>query len=468
MTRRKIVAAVVALCALSAVAVVGAVGAGGSHSRARVTHRAYRPLPATRLAKGHIADVLTRGREGSRALKAGDADSGIDPAAQAYADQAYPFAGIGIAQTRAASNAAGKLRGHSPKHGGAWDELGPFTNDVATLGTQTFNRPTQWSGRVTALAVAPSCEAKGGKHCTLYVAAAGGGIWRTDDALAPNQHWTPVSGDIPSTAIGSLRVHPTDKLGPTTGRRGRPISAGTGEESGSSDSEAGLGLYRSTDGGDHWSLVPGSPAVSSNRSIGGISVDPSNPRHIFIGTDVARHGASSVNGGRMTPPNAAKVALYESTDNGVSFHEVLSRPSDTVDPASPNGSDFFRAGVTDVQYDPTHAGTLYATVTDYGLFRSSNNGTTWTQIFTGQADPEGFGIRYEIAPTTLANGKTRIYLGEGLNELTDPVTDDPNPDSASRLLRTDDATGAAAFTNLSSSDPSSPRYGPPALSPARR
>ena len=138
---------------------------------------------------------------------------------------------------------------------------------------------------------------------------------------------------------------------------------------------------------------------------------------------------------------------------------MLSRPADTVNPASPNGSDFFRGGVTDVQYDPTHAHTLYATITDYGLFRSSNDGATWTQIFTGQPDPEGFGIRYEFATATLANHNTRIYLGEGLNEFTDPVTDNPNPDSASRLLRTDDATGASVFTNLSSSDPSSPGYG---------
>ena len=451
MSRRKILVVAMALCALVAAAIAGALGVGRSHSTARGVQTAYRPSMPTQLVKGHIANVLLHGREGSRGNGgASDPDGGMDPASQELADRAYPFTGVGIAQTIAAGKAAKKIKGHVSKHFTGWQEVGPFTLDVTPLGTQTFNRPTQWSGRVTALAMGPSCGK--GPKCTLYVAAAGGGVWRTDDALAGNPHWTPISGDIPSTAIGSLLIDPSD---PT----GRTIYAGTGEESGSSDSEAGLGLWKSTDGGNNWSLVPGSSAVSNNRSIGAISVDPHNAQHIFIGTDVARHGASSVNGGRMTPPAAPKVALYESTDGGSSFHEVLSRPSDTVDPASPNGSDFFRGGVTDVQYDPTHAGTLYATITDYGLFRSTNNGTTWTQIFTGQPDPEGFGIRYEIAPTTLANGKTRIYLAEGLNELTDPVTDDPNPNSASRLLRTDDATGAATFTNLSSSDPSQPGFG---------
>lgn len=431
---------------------VGAVCAsallGGRSSGPRALG-AYRPSLPTELVKGHVADLLLRnGREGDRG-GAADPDAGLDPAAAATADAAYPFTSVGIAETMRALRAGARLHNRDPKFNEGWQEVGPFTLDVQPLATQTFGRPTQWSGRVTAVAVDPSC---GKGRCTLYVAAAGGGIWRTDDALAPRAHWKPVSAGIPSTAIGSLLIDPSDSTG-------RTIYAGTGEESGSSDSEAGIGLYKSTDGGNHWSLVAGSFAVSNNRSIGAVAVDPRNAGHIFIGTDVARHGASSVNGGRMTPPGAPKLATYESTDGGASFHEVLSRPSDSVDPASPNGSDFFRGGVTDIQYDPTHAGTLYATITDYGLFRSSDNGTTWTQIFTGQPDPEGFGIRYEMAPTTLANGNTRIYLAEGLNEFTDPVTDASNPHSASRLLRTDDATGAASFTDLSSSDPSQPGFG---------
>src|SRR5207247_2927099 len=103
---------------------------------------------------------------------------------------------------------------------------------------------------------------------------------------------------------------------------------------GNGDSEAGVGLYKSTNGGSSWSLVAGSTAntapcasnpasftcpVATGRSIGAVAVDPANPSHIFIGTDVARHGSSSVNGGRFTPPGSALVGLYESSDGGNSF-----------------------------------------------------------------------------------------------------------------------------------------------------
>jgi hypothetical protein len=449
MSRRRIfstIAAVVALAVIAAIA--SALTSGGSTKQSKGEVLAFRPsLPAAAI-KGHIADLLLRnGREGGHA---GDPDAGPlnDPAVEAYADRAYPAASIAVAQTQAAAKAAKGIKGRGPKHGNGWQELGPFTLNVDQLATQTFNRGTQWSGRVTALAADPNrCDEH---RCRLYTAAAGGGIWRSDNALARDAQWTFISEDIPSTAIGSLIFDPTDSSG-------RTMYAGTGEESGSSDSEAGIGLYKSTDRGDHWSLVAGSPAVSSGRGIGAITVDPSNANHIFIGTDVARHGASSVNGGRFTPPAAPPIGLYESTDGGATFHIALIRPSDPVDPASPNGSDFFRGGVTDLDYDPASATTLYVSMTDYGLFRSANNGSSFDQIYTATPDPDGFGIRYEAALTTLPNGKTRIYLADGSNEVADSGG---NLIDASKLWRTDDArTATPAWQNLSSSDPGNPGFG---------
>src|SRR5207302_5313008 len=112
-----------------------------------------------------------------------------------------------------------------------WEEIGPTTLNVDSLGTQTFGPTTQWSGRITALAVGHPCTA--GK-CRLYVAAAGGGIWTTGDALARHPDWTPIDNGLDSNAIGTIVIDPSDPTGST-------LYVGTGEPNGSGDSEAGVG-----------------------------------------------------------------------------------------------------------------------------------------------------------------------------------------------------------------------------------
>ena len=83
---------------------------------------------------------------------------------------------------------------------GAWSTLGPVTPNVTGEASQFFDPvtqvgpTTQESGRVTALAIDPNCgkpSAPRGAPCRLWVAAAGGGIWRTDNALAALPTWIP-------------------------------------------------------------------------------------------------------------------------------------------------------------------------------------------------------------------------------------------------------------------------------------
>jgi len=193
------------------------------------------------------------------------------------------------------------------------------------------------------LALSPNCHVE---SCGIFVGAAGGGVWTANNALASHLNWHPSSNGIPSNSIGSIIFDPTDAMEKT-------LYVGTGEANGSSDSEAGVGLYKSTNLGHSWSLVSGSPAVSAGRAIATIAVDPINSKHIFIGTAVARHGASSVNGGRFSPPGVQPVGLYESNDGGATFTLAFSRPSDVVNPGSANGSDFFRGGVTNVVFNRT-------------------------------------------------------------------------------------------------------------------
>ncbi len=266
--------------------------------------------------------------------------------------------------------------------------------------------------------MAPNCTPK---SCAIFIGTAGGGVWRADNALDPQPNWTPSGNGIPSNAIGSLVFDPNDPSGKT-------LYAGTGEPNGSGDSEAGVGLYKSTDGGKNWTLVAGSTAstapcnppsvgtcpVATGRSIGSIAIDPVNPSHIFIGTDVARHGSSSVNGGRFTPPGSAKVGLYESTDGGTTFSSQLILAQDTVSPGSPTGGDFFRGGISHIElYRASGETQVYASAFDYGVYRRSmtqDGDTAFHQIFKS-ADSSSSASRTEfsLAPN---GGNLRIYVGD--------------------------------------------------------
>jgi hypothetical protein len=367
-----------------------------------------------------------------------------------YENRAYPLDTIDYNQTLAAIAAGKRVHNRGVKSPKRWEQVGDGTVNVDTLGTQSFLRPTQWSGRISALAVDfKHCDTS---SCSLYIGAAGGGVWKTDDALAPTPHWKELNDGLDSLSIGSLLIDPTDTSGKT-------LYAGTGESNGASENEAGLGLYRSTNRGKDWSLVDGSVSVAKDRAIGAVAVDPADASHLFIGTAVARHGASATFGGRFTPPGAQPVGLYESTDGGRTFKAALNRPSDVVNPSSPNGSDFFKGGITDFEWDPNTPGTFYVSMFDYGVFRGTltPSGAQFTQIYTAAPDPAGLGIRYQLSVTSLGNGKTRVYLGEGSNEVVvrGALVD------ASKLYRTDDAAAAtsnASWTLLSSSVDGTPGF----------
>jgi hypothetical protein len=365
-------------------------------------------------------------------------------AQQATADMAYPADHIAPAQMQASANAFQSIARANSGAGGAWQVVGPTTANESPYATYTGS-PAQVSGRITALGIGSSCSTT---QCTLYVGAAGGGVWRTDNALSSTPTWTPVSNGLYTNAIGSIWVDPNNT---------DHVLVGTGEPNGSSDSEAGLGLFQTTNGGGSWTLVPGSFAVSGGRAIGSIAVDPANPNHIFIGTDDARHGSASVIGGRFTPPNAPQLGLYESTNGGASFSLAFSKPSDTVNPSSPNGSDFNRGGVQEVAFDPTTPGRIYISVSDYGLYRTASGGG-YEQVYASpyQGNPALSSVgRIQFALAPLSNGKLRIYLGDaGLGTAQLYRIDDASV-PASTLT---DGTNNPGWLSLSSKTNGTPGY----------
>ncbi len=372
------------------------------------------------------------------------------PAQEQYYDRAYPHSAISYNQSINAYNAFQVVsRQPMVTQGQSWHLVGPTTGTVPGAVTYT-GRGTVVSGRITVITIANNCDQK---LCRVWVGAAGGGIWETDNALAPVPNWRASSNGLASNAIGSIALNPNDASGAT-------LYAGTGEANGSSDSEAGVGLFKSTNFGKNWRLLPGSVAAAKDRSIGAIAVDPTNPNHIFIGTDVARHGASSVNGGRFTPPDAPQVGLYESTDGGATFKLVFSKTSDPVNPGSPNGSDFFRGGITRIAFYTNGPGAarqqLYFSMSDYGLFRESANGT-FEQVFASAgggavANSGGARTEFALAPD---GGKLRIYVGDTDGNTADLYRVDDANVPATRLT---DGSKNAGWLKLSNSIKGTPGF----------
>ncbi|HEY6960770.1 MAG TPA: hypothetical protein VI408_02655 [Gaiellaceae bacterium] len=392
--------------ATGALAVIPAVAA---------TRSSHHPSAADRATAARLAHATLR--EQSRGEAGGDGDS------EMYADRAYPASDVTFDQVRTAIGANNLVVARGAKLTSKWESLGPETLNVDRLGTQAFNKATQWSGRVTALAVDPKCKPQ---ECTLYVAAAGGGVWRSTNALAPNPAWKQISEDLPTNAIGSIAIDPNDKSG-------RTIYVGTGEGNSSADSEAGLGLYRTVDGGSHWSLVDGSYAVAKGRSITWVAVDPTNASHILFGTRSGTFGESSGNT-QTAPVGVAPTGVYSSTDGGVTF--ALVQPG----------------LINEVKFDPRDANVVYAAQANVGLVRSTAGGAagTWETIFSLSRS------RFSFSPVRLANGKTRIYLadasgGGGPAEVF--RIDDAKQPAASMT-----AGGNAAWTRLSNPTPGTPGY----------
>src|SRR5207245_2920800 len=226
--------------------------------------------------------------------------------------RAYPADDVPLNVIADSAQAWSSIKSKSKNAAGTWELIGPSKATYpSVLNVLGDGAQVVVGGRVTAMAISPNCNAS---SCPLYVAAAGGGIWRTTKGLSGNPNWEFVSGDFGSNAIGSLIVDPNDTTGST-------LYAGTGEPNVSVDSEAGVGIYKSTDGGSTWALLAGS-AMFQGRAISSIAIAPD--ASILAGVARAIRGYSSVPGGAVSnpPPVPATFGVYKSSNGGTTFTNV--------------------------------------------------------------------------------------------------------------------------------------------------
>jgi len=120
------------------------------------------------------------------------------------------------------------------------------------------------SGRITALSVDPS------NSNDVWASAADGGGWHSTDG---GQHWTPMTDTQNTLSIGAIALDPTN---PST------IYVGTGEANLNNDGYSGIGVLKSTNGGQTWSVYHGPGNAFEELGIAKIAIDPANSQTLLL------------------------------------------------------------------------------------------------------------------------------------------------------------------------------------------
>jgi photosystem II stability/assembly factor-like uncharacterized protein len=181
-----------------------------------------------------------------------------------------------------------------------WKLLGPKV--IPKSPAVNTNVKVNVTGRITAIVTAGE---------TIYVGTAQGGIWKT---INEGKHWTPTSDNAISLAIGALAMDPNSP---------EILYAGTGEGNFTGDSQYGLGILKTTDGGQTWELKAKGTFV--NDRFFRIAVNPRNSNHIFAATRSGLY--RSIDAGESWSTAIPAKA-------GIAATDIVINPATVIDPAT--------------------------------------------------------------------------------------------------------------------------------------
>jgi trimeric autotransporter adhesin len=129
---------------------------------------------------------------------------------------------------------------HSPL---VWSERGPYTDVVGVSNGNTRANSGITAGRIRAVWVDKN-DATGK---TVWVGGVDGGLWKTIDITSATPNWQVINDFFSNLAVTSICQDPTNS---------QIMYFSTGEAFFNADAVQGVGVFKSTDGGATWSLLP--------------------------------------------------------------------------------------------------------------------------------------------------------------------------------------------------------------------
>jgi photosystem II stability/assembly factor-like uncharacterized protein len=209
-----------------------------------------------------------------------------------------------------------------------WESLGPH------------NR----GGRTLAIALNPL------NTRTIYAGSASGGLWKSTTEGVGAEAWQLVETGFPVLGVSTIAIHPTDTMVMYigTGEVYNYEAAGTGAAYRSTRGSYGMGILKTSDGGQTWSKSL-DWSYNQQHGIWAIKIDPTNADILYAATTEG---------------------IYKSTDAGSNWQQVLDVVMGTDLLIHPDDSDKIVACFGNFASP------------GFGIYKSEDAGESWQQIIS--------------------------------------------------------------------------------------
>ncbi len=217
-------------------------------------------------------------------------------------------------------------------------QLYALRNSGGILESEWMERgPNNIGGRTRAILI----DANDPSGNTVFTGGVAGGLWKTEDISASTVKWVKVNDYLDNLAVGALAQDPSNP---------QLLYMGTGEGFNNIDAHAGLGIFRSRNGGADWELLENT-LNPSFQFCQGLFVHPQTG-------DVY---------------SATKRGLWRSQDEGLNWEKVLGFGA---------GTSIGREMIFDIVYH--RASNTFFASNAVAVFKSnSGNRGSWEDISTG-------------------------------------------------------------------------------------